>query len=48
MWHLAVDTRQPAPGDIYETGQEPLLANQQLYRVEARSSVAWMAHGRQA
>lgn len=42
-WRLAVDTFRPSPQDLFEAGEEIVLDNQQVYRVEARSSVILIA-----
>jgi isoamylase len=39
QWHLAVDTAQSAPDDIYAVGEEPLLRKQQSIELAARSVV---------
>jgi isoamylase len=38
-WHLAVDTFRSDLQDLFEAGKEPVLDNQQMYRVGSRSSV---------
>jgi len=42
-WRLAVDTFRPSPQGRFEAGEEIVLDNQQVYRVEARSSVILIA-----
>lgn len=41
-WHLAMDTSQPSPGDIFERHQQ-VPHDRLAYRVEARSSVVFEA-----
>jgi glycogen operon protein len=43
-WHLAVDTGQSSPDDIYPVGEEPLLRNQQSIQLAARSVVVLVSH----
>jgi glycogen operon protein len=38
-WHLAVDTSQSSPDDVYRTGEEPRLHNQKIIDLAARSVV---------
>ncbi|MER3447996.1 MAG: glycogen debranching enzyme GlgX [Candidatus Dadabacteria bacterium] len=42
-WHLAVDTYRETPEDLSIEGEEPLLGNQQTYRVGPRSSAILVA-----
>lgn len=42
-WHLAIDTFQESPEDIWETGAEPLLPDQTLFRVEGRTVIVLLA-----
>jgi glycogen operon protein len=39
QWHLAVDTAQTSPDDIYAVGEEPLLRKQQSIDLAARSVI---------
>jgi isoamylase len=43
-WRLAVDTLQPAPGDLFAFGQEASLDDELSYRVGGRSAVILIAH----
>ena len=38
-WHLAVDTFAQAPRDLFESGQEAEVEDQDTYRVGPRASV---------
>jgi glycogen operon protein len=42
-WHLAVDTSQLAPRDLFAAGEEALVDNSQTYRLEARASAILLA-----
>jgi len=43
QWYLAVDTSHESPQDIYSTGKESLLGDQQTYHINPRSSVILLA-----
>src|SRR5450830_78460 len=43
QWHLAVDTSLQAPQDMFDAGEEPLLANPQTYHLSPRSSAILIA-----
>jgi pullulanase/glycogen debranching enzyme len=38
-WHLAVDTFAQAPRDLFESGQETKVEDQEAYQVGPRTSV---------
>jgi isoamylase len=38
LWRLAVDTSRAAPDDLFDSGKEPPVQDQILFRLEARSS----------
>jgi isoamylase len=42
-WYLAVDTAHDAPRDSFSLGDEPLCADQQIYRLSPRSSTILVA-----
>ena len=42
-WYLAVDTSRTTPQDLYDAGEEPLCENQQIYRLNSRSSAILLA-----
>ncbi|MDE3135056.1 MAG: glycogen debranching protein GlgX [Acidobacteriota bacterium] len=46
-WHIAADTLQPAPRDLAEPGEEPLVENQKFYHLGARSSAILLAYRRE-
>jgi isoamylase len=38
QWHVAVDTSQETPQDLFAAGEEPLLKDQQIFQLIPRSS----------
>jgi hypothetical protein len=38
-WHLLADTASPSPGDIHEPGREPLLGDNPVLPLVAKSAV---------
>ena len=42
-WHVSVNTAMPAPDDIWEPGQEPLLSSQDNFLVGGRSVIVLFA-----
>ncbi len=42
-WHLVADTFHDAPQDVFEAGEEPLLENQNFYRLGPRASAILLA-----
>lgn len=45
QWQLAVDTSREAPLDLFATGEEALLEDQQTYYLSPRSSVILLTRG---
>jgi glycogen operon protein len=45
QWRLAVDTSHSAPGDLFDSGLEPLLGDSGIYRLDARSSAILLVRG---
>ena len=44
-WHLAVDTAQTTPQDIFVAGEEPLLEDPRVYRLGGHSSAILLLLG---
>jgi glycogen operon protein len=44
-WHLAVDTAQVAPQDLFVAGEEPLWKDTQKYQLSPRSSAILLVRG---
>jgi isoamylase len=45
-WHVAADTFQPAPRDLADPGEEPLVENRKFYHLGPRSSAILRAYRR--
>ncbi|MEO8418467.1 MAG: hypothetical protein ABI475_07080, partial [Methylophilaceae bacterium] len=46
QWQLSVDTSREAPLDLFATGEEALLQDQQTYYLSPRSSVILLTRGK--
>jgi glycogen operon protein len=44
-WHIAVDTAQPTPQDLFAAGKEPLLEDSRVYRLGAQASAILLLRG---
>jgi glycogen operon protein len=44
-WHIAVDTAQKEPHDLFAAGEEPLLEEPRVYRLGAHSSAILLLQG---